>query len=186
MIDVMFSQLPGGQSLAYLLMINTLTRYLYAQLLNPVVGGRVQFSSARNQNSFITAFDKMLDGSGLRNFHLIGDADPTFLAIPVQKHLRERWGASFTPVERQQSQFPEWATQENAQTKSEPQHRKLGIIDRVTRTIRDIAFQQHWETISPAEMKWIVNEYNNAPHKTLTELCGFDVSPKIAQNDRSI
>jgi hypothetical protein len=35
----------------------------------------------------------------------------------------------------------------NSKTKNEPHHRKLGTIDRVIRTIRDIAFAQHWEII---------------------------------------
>jgi hypothetical protein len=41
MIDIMFSSLPSGQSLAYLVMINALTRKLYTELLNATVDGRV-------------------------------------------------------------------------------------------------------------------------------------------------
>jgi hypothetical protein len=41
MIDLMFSQLPGGQSLAYLVMINSLTRKLYTGLLNKVENGNI-------------------------------------------------------------------------------------------------------------------------------------------------
>jgi hypothetical protein len=100
--------------------------------------------------------------------------------------LRDHYGADFTAVARQKTEYPDWATRANSKTKEEPQHRKLGIIDRVTRTIRDIAFANHWETISPTEMQWIVNAYNQAPHKTLSELMGFDVSPNIAQNDKEL
>jgi hypothetical protein len=42
MIDIMFSTTQEkGEDLAYLLMVNPLTRYAYAGLLNPVVRGRV-------------------------------------------------------------------------------------------------------------------------------------------------
>jgi 2-iminoacetate synthase ThiH len=74
----------------------------------------------------------------------------------------------------------------NGAVKNEAQHRKLGIVDRVIRTIRDIAFAQHWETISPAEMKYITREYNNAPHKTLSELMGFDISPNMAEGNTAL
>jgi hypothetical protein len=87
MIDIMFSNTPGGQSLAYLVMINSLTRKLYTELMNPTVGGRVQFEEARNQGSFMRALDRMLDGSGLRNFHLIGDAEKSFSTDDVKRHL---------------------------------------------------------------------------------------------------
>jgi hypothetical protein len=181
MIDIMFSQLPTqGQSLAYLVMINTLTRKLYTELLNPTVDGRVQFGEVRNSETIKNALERMLSGSGLQNFHLIGDAEAGFSSPVVGAWLRQH-GSDFTAVARQQSKYPNWMTQANAAAKSSAEHRKLAIVDRVIRTIRDIAFAQHWETISPAEMKYITREYNAAPHKTLSELMGFDVSPNMAQ-----
>jgi hypothetical protein len=42
MIDVMFSNTPTpGETLNYLVMINSLTRKLYTELMNPTVDGRV-------------------------------------------------------------------------------------------------------------------------------------------------
>jgi hypothetical protein len=58
----------------------------------------------------------------------------------MKRHLRDTYGADFTPVARQRSVYPEWAPRANSKARDDPQHRKLGIIDRVTRTIRDIAF----------------------------------------------
>jgi hypothetical protein len=104
----------------------------------------------------------------------------------MKDRLRDHYGANFRAVARQKSEFPEWAIRANSKVEEEPQHRKLGIIDRVTRNIRDIAFANHWETISPAEMQWIVKAYNQAPHRTLSDLMDFDVSPDIAQNDKAL
>jgi hypothetical protein len=42
----------------------------------------------------------MLDGSGLRGFHLIGDSEKTFMTDAVRKHLKEKYNATFTPVAR--------------------------------------------------------------------------------------
>jgi hypothetical protein len=140
MLDIMFSQLPtAGQSLAYLVMINTLTRKLYTELLNPTVDGRVQFGEARNAENIKNALERMLNGSGLRNFHLIGDAEPGFSSAVVGAWLRQH-GADFKAVARQQSVFPDWMGQANSKAQSAPDHRKLAIADRVIRTIRDIAF----------------------------------------------
>jgi hypothetical protein len=127
----------------------------------------------------------MLDGSGLRNFHLIGDDEKAFTSAQTKAHLTQNYGADFTVVAPQRKpQYPDWMPMANEAMEkkaNEVEHRKLGIVDRVIRTIRDIAFAQHWETISPAEMKYITREYNGAPHKTLSELMGFDVSPNMAQ-----
>jgi hypothetical protein len=122
----------------------------------------------------------MVSGAGLRNFHLIGDNESGFSAPAVVKWLKTQ-GADFKAVALQKSQYPDWMPIANAATKNEAQHRKLGIVDRVCRTIRDIAFQKHYEPIWPDDMKEITREYNAAPHKTLSELLGFDVSPNMAQ-----
>jgi hypothetical protein len=109
MIDIMFSQLQtAGETLAYLVMINTLTRKLYTELMNQTVDGRVQFGEAKNQASFMQALDRMLDGSGLRNFHLIGDTEHSFQAPAVKRHLAQKYGADFTAVALQKSQYPDF------------------------------------------------------------------------------
>jgi hypothetical protein len=95
---------------------------------------------SRSQATFIPAFDKMLDGSGLRNFHLIGDDEGAFNAPATKKHLAERYGADFTAVPRQKSIYPDWMPRANETAAESSEHRKLAIADRVIRTIRDIAF----------------------------------------------
>ena len=67
--------------------------------------------------------------------------------------------------------------------KTEPLHGSLAIIDRVTRTIRDIAYNMHIGVILPPDMEKIVNIYNNAPHKGLSKWAGFSVTPSMVQND---
>ena len=61
--------------------------------------------------------------------------------------------------------------------KSEPSHSSLGIIDRVIRTIRDLAFKLQIGFITPEAMNYIVKLYNAAPHRTLSKYAGMYVSP---------
>ena len=61
--------------------------------------------------------------------------------------------------------------------KSEPKHTSLSIIDRVIRTIRDIAFNMNEPEITSKVMRKIVHIYNNAPHATLSKYAGQLVSP---------
>ena len=67
--------------------------------------------------------------------------------------------------------------------KSEPTHSALGIIDRVIRTIRDIAYNLEVPEINPSVMVYIVNLYNNTPHKTLSKYAGIKVSPNDVDNN---
>ena len=70
--------------------------------------------------------------------------------------------------------------------KTEPMHTSLAIIDRVTRTICDIAFNLKIGIIRLQAMKKIVDLYNNAPHKTLSKYAGFAVTPTMVQNDEKL
>jgi hypothetical protein len=70
-----------------------------------------------------------------------------------------------------------------SKVKSSPNHTSLSIIDRVIRTIRDMAYQMGVEDIIPDVMKRIVQFYNTAPHKTLSKIMGFEVSPNMAEQD---
>jgi hypothetical protein len=90
MIDLMLNTVEGGgkTGVSYLIMIDPLTRKLWAQPTNPVVGGRLQFGGAKNQLQVLQALKKILNGAGLRNFHLIGDSEPAFMAPEVRDWLR--------------------------------------------------------------------------------------------------
>ena len=67
--------------------------------------------------------------------------------------------------------------------KTDPLHSSLGILDRVIRTLRDIAYTMRAGVIDPDVMNEIVMQYNNAPHKGLSKWAGFPVTPAMAQND---
>jgi hypothetical protein len=59
-----------------------------------------------------------------------------------------------------------------------PNHTSLSIIDRVIRTIRDLAYNMKVGQITPPIMDKIITLYTNAPHIGLTNIVKFDVTPK--------
>ena len=73
-----------------------------------------------------------------------------------------------------------------AKAKTMSNHNSLGIIDRVIRTIRDMAYHMEVNVITPQIMHDIVLQYNSAPHQTLSYYAGFDVSPKMVNDDAEL
>ena len=50
-------------------------------------------------------------------------------------------------------------------------HTSSSLIDRLCRTLRDIAFNMNIEISDQHMMNTVLKYYNNAPHKTLTDAC---------------
>ena len=70
--------------------------------------------------------------------------------------------------------------------KTSPYHTSLALIDRVIRTIRDMAYNMKVCAITPNVMKEILNQYNNSYHSNLTKYAGFKVSPKMVHEDKEL
>lgn len=62
---------------------------------------------------------------------------------------------------------------------SEFGHRKLAILDRCVRTIRDVLFNLKYSETNPENLQKIIEIYNNTKHKTLTELLKVPTTPKM-------
>lgn len=82
--------------------------------------------------------------------------------------------------------YPDFMKREQKQTKTDPMHSSLGLIDRVIRTLRDMAYNMRVGIITPSIMNELVRQYNNAPHKTLSKYAGKSVSPKMVQEDKEL
>ena len=67
--------------------------------------------------------------------------------------------------------------------KTYPMHNSLSLIDRVSRTIRDMAYNLGYQIIFPELMLKIIYIYNHSPHNTLSKLLNRRISPiEIYQN----
>ena len=66
-------------------------------------------------------------------------------------------------------------------------HGALSILDRLCRTIRRMNYNiGNDSNISPPTMERLIQEYNNSPHKTLSDIVGFPISPNEVDANKRI
>ncbi len=181
LIDIMYCD-----KLLYLIAININTRYLFAELLNQKVGENgFSHNQLRTTKSVSNAFKKMLD-KGMQVNYLSGDAEKAFLSM-TKNELEKDYGIKWVPVKRMlMGHYPSFMPKMRKRQKEDPMHSSLGIIDRVIRTLRDMAYNIKVDVITPDIMEELVNQYNNAPHRTLSELAGYSVSPNDVQKNSNL
>lgn len=97
-------------------------------------------------------------------------------------------GITFRTVPRQvNGAYPDFMkSEQRLANKTSPLHSSLGIIDRVIRTLRDMAYNMKIGMITPNVMEDLVFQYNHAPHQTLSKYAGYPVSPQQVQNDHEL
>ena len=188
-IDLMFID-----KLCYLVAININTRFLIVEVMN-----RILFDSSINEDenkdklikfskynksaeTFINTLNKIIQ-SGVIIKQLTFDGEGAFLSSLAKRYYRDHNIEYSTAQRLQMGSYPDFMKKEQQRVKTDPMHSSLGLIDRVIRTIRDMAYNMNVGTITPSIMKEIVNQYNNAPHKTLSLYAGVSVSPQMVQND---
>ena len=183
--DTYFIDLMFEYQFCYLISINANTRYVYATLINHKVGTKgVSTKNIKNTASIIRAFSNLLQ-QGWSPKLLIGDAEPAF-GDSKTKEFMMKYGCKIQTVERmKKTVYPDFMPSKQS-TKTEPLHSSLGIIDRVIRTLRDMAYTARVEKITPEVLKDLVIQYNHAPHDTLSKYSGMDCSPEMAQKDKDL
>ena len=185
LIDLMFDN-----DYTYLIMININTRKLRAEQTN--------LNTAEIQNKSKSAIAvrealKRIMKQMERNKKiklLKGDSEKAFLSDEFFKFLHER-NIDFKPMDKVNiTRFPKFMENnknlQNVINKTKPKSTSLGIINRVIRTIRDLAFNMEKPVIDPITLRNIVWQYNNAPHKTLSKYAGQLVSPNDVDGDEKL
>jgi len=176
-IDYMFSGTHG-----YLVAINANTRYLiviYSTTFDTTTG-KIHI---KNRNNFKIALSRLIAEAYKTNNpveYLQGDGGAAFkLKDAEYKSIGEKI-KKFIPCYRQPKTY-------NDNSGTEPYHTQLSILDRVVRTIRDCHYNIYgYKIIKPSEMKMIVEQYNNHPHKTLSKYAGRKVSPAEVQQNPTL
>ena len=181
LIDIMYCD-----RLLYLIAINVNTRYLYAEILNHKVGENgYANNNLRTTDSVLKALDKMIE-KGMDAKYLFGDGEKAFNSVN-KDDIRQRYGITFESVPRiLMGNYPQFMVKQRKKMKYDPMHNSLGIIDRIIRTLRDMAYNIKVDVITPEIMNELVDQYNRAPHRTLSELAGFAVSPTDVENDSDL
>ena len=171
---------------------NVNTRYLIAEPTNAEIeedkdeDGIVKISnSAKNKKICADVMQKLIN-KGWKPKNIESDGEGGFNSDYVHRVIYERYNIKHQQVRRQnKTVYPMFMKDESNKwnKKTEPMHGSLAIIDRATRTIRDMAYNMKIGVILPPDMQKIVEYYNNAPHKGLSKYAGFSVSPSMVQND---
>ena len=165
MMDLMFD---NHNEYCYLVLINVNTRKLYVQQTNIEKDEKDDSSkTAPKVKAALEAINRQIHSKNKTIKYLKGDDEGAFKSHLVQNYYR-RYGIKFLPARR------EILTNS---TNTKVKQTSLNIIDRVIRTIRDLAYNMNLNIIRPEDMENIVWQYNNAPHKTLSKYAGQSVSP---------
>ena len=190
-IDLVFSG-----KLCYLFAINVNTRYLFVELMNEILfsdneednTSKISKTNVKTTDTFIHTLQKLID-RGMNVKHLQADGEKAFGANKSLEFYKSM-NITFASVPRMRlnvsPSFMKPIIPKNQWNKSAPMHSSLGILDRVVRTIRDMAYNMKVGIITPGIMKVLVNQYNNAPHNTLSKYVGMDISPQMVQDDSEL
>ena len=154
LIDLMFEH-----GLIYLITINVNTRYLFAELINKVFidinteedTEQEQIEKIRGTIDHKKYISTLLDliNKGLNAEHIISDGEGAF-THPKTKQFYEQHNITHKTVPRQlRTQYPDFMQITKLKSKTNPLHSSLGVIDRVIRTIRDMAFNMKISIITP-------------------------------------
>ena len=171
--------------LTYLITIEVNTRYCCAEILNEKINDKDEFAKGdvKKTTTYLRALQRMIN-KGLSIKYLIGDGEGAFNSKLANEYYKDL-GIKFYTVERQYENYlPEFM--KKVDKKSSPYHTSLALIDRVIRTIRDMAYNMKIGVITPKVMDEILNQYNNAYHSTLTKYAEFKVTPMMVHNDREL
>lgn len=157
---------------AYLLLINVNTRKAYyyplgnnykpLQEIVDVETGKVikTFEQStipkKDVNTMIKAFDEIMKMTKINVLEF--DGEKSISSSEFQNYLNQK-NIKFKPL------IP-------------GSHTSTGLMDRLCKTIRDIAFNMGADTIDNELMNKIIKIYNSAPHKTLTKIL-FNSAPNL-------
>ena len=169
--DIIFTD---GNRIAFLLLIEINTRKAYAQQLN-----NIKTTEIINVDDETYERQVNIETKKIKTTESLMHAFENFLRrvnspTPVSS-LRFDGEAGINS-----RQFQEYLRSRNINFISTPpnQHTSLSLIDRLCRTIRDMAYLMNVEIYDQSIMDIILDYYNNSPHKTLTQLF-FKLNPYL-------
>ena len=183
MIDLMFE----NRKYCYLIAININTRKLWVENTNiKTSDDDFERAAIKCTENIIDAFYRMME-RGMKVKYVKGDNDKSFNSVMAKRFFKEN-EIQFFGASLQKTKYPNFMKKLNMvkAIKPEPLHSSLSLVDRVIRTIRDLAYNMQIGEITPKIMKRIEWIYNNAPHKTLSKYAGIQVTPDEVDNDEEL
>ena len=168
----------------YLFLINVNTRKLWVEPTNVESDDDNNIKDVqKSSDSIIQAIGRIID-DGCKISYIKSDGERAFKSQMTIDYLNNN-GIKIIEVPRQITKYPDFMQGLNMvkSIKTEPYHSSLSILDRVVRTIRDLAYNLKYDIITPQRMQQLVYIYNNTPHETLTHYAGQPTTPNQADSD---
>ena len=172
-IDYFF---PG--KFIYLLAININTRKAYAipsDTIREVGNGRYTINEKGNKTATeaVSLLKKLIEEA--KNVkHILCDQEKAFISKRFKDYCKNQNIELKYYIKNHVDGIIE--TKEN----SRGNHNALSLIDRLSRTLRKMNYNiGNGNAINPTTMKYLLNEYNNSPHSTLSKIIGSPITPNI-------
>ena len=109
------------------------------------------------------------------------DEEMSFQSDVIQTAFWRRYGIEHRTVPRVKANvYPSFM---HTRPKEFAQHESMGLVDRLIRTIRDMAYQIHSALTKAEDLQLILYQYNHAMHDSLSKFAGFDVTPLQVHSD---
>ncbi len=184
-----FVDLVNFEPMWYVFFVEANSRFLIAFLGNAQMANKdTSYTTGKRVPSIVfgDVFNKFLAAAARKSGYLNSAGLRTTAEPRPVKHLigdseRAFWTPSMARLYRQHGIDPH---QVNCKQEG---HRRLAILDRVVRTIRDMNFKTHYDAetntsntrgaINPIELKRLADVYNHTWHRTLSEAIGGKISP---------
>jgi hypothetical protein len=170
-IDYFF---PG--KFIYLLAININTRKAYAipsETIRQVNEGRYTINETGNKTAReAVSLLKKLIKEAKKVKHILCDQESAFLSVMFKKECKNQ------KIELKHYEKNHLEGIIETKESSRGIHNALSLIDRLSRTIRKMNYNiGNNADINPPTMKYLINEYNNSPHATLSKILGSPITP---------
>ena len=179
-IDYFF---PG--KFIYLLAININTRKAYAiptSTIKEINKNRFVINEKGNKTATQSVeLLKTLIKKAKNVKHILCDQENAFMSVMFKKECRSRKIELKYYIKNDVKGVVE--TKES----SRGVHSALALIDRLCRTIRRMNYNiGNGPDIDPKTMEYLINEYNNSPHTTLSSIVGKPITPNIVNDNPKI
>lgn len=166
-IDYFF---PG--KFVYLLAININTRKAYAipsPEIKEINTGRFSISDKNHKTATtsIKLLNELFKQTKTKIKHIMCDQEAAFLSKMFKDECKKKRIELIHYIKNNVKGIVETTEA------SRGNHTTLSIIDRLCRTLRRMNYNLGYDKdINPNTMKQLINEYNNSPHKTLSDIVG--------------
>jgi hypothetical protein len=168
-VDLFFTEKKYG-TIVYLIVVDINTRKCFAEPTNIKVSDNADsitiLNIAKTTSDYLKALSKVMEKTKIK--FISADQEKAFTSSQAEQFYKEH-DIKFIPVEVDA-------------------HNILGILNRICRTIRDMAYRMRINRITPDVMAEIMHQYNNSPHTDLTKIMKVPTSPNdvAADEDKMI